>query len=305
MKILKKYFFVILGFFVGVLFFFPLNQIKDAISSNVAQSTGIILDIQRLEPTLGLRLGLGKGAFIGLSAIGAHIRFPQGSLNCDELIIAPRVWPILMGQLQLGVGCLEKERVSLVALVKASPFWAPSAVDLSVDFKEFSLENIDLQSDLQNELKGIVSGTLEAQNVSLTNIGSPSVLLDVQGSEVRTPSTYVMGVTLSSLDLDTVKIVGSLGKNSLKIPTLNFGNTDSPIQGKLSFESDFPMPRMIPQKGQLRGMLKVTPAGIVIFKNVFSLSLVFGPADTTGTRQINKKFTNDIKELLGAYQSNN
>ena len=302
MKILKKYFFVILGFFIGILFFFPLNQIKETISSNVAKSSGIILDIQRLEPTLGLRLGLGKGAFLGLSASGAHIRSPLGfSLNCDELILAPRIWPLLMGQIHLGVGCLEKEKGSLVALIKASPFWAPSTVDLSVDFKEFSLENIDLQ----NELRGIVSGTLEAQNVSLTNRETPNVIFDIQGSELRTPSTYVGGVILSSLDLDTVKIVGSLAKNSLKIPTLNFGNTDSPIQGKLSFESDFPMPSMIPQKGQLTGMLKVTPAGISIFKDVLNIPLAFGPADTTGTRQITKKFTSGIQELLGAYQSSN
>jgi hypothetical protein len=302
MKILKKYFFVILGFFIGVLFFFPLNQIKDAISSNVAKSSGIILDLQRLEPTLGLRLGLSKGALIGLSGSGAHIRYSFGSLNCDELIIAPRIWPLLMGQIQLGVGCLEKEKGSLVALIKASPFWAPSSLDLSVDFKEFSLENIDLQ----NELKGILSGALETKNIPLTKIGTPSVFLDIQGTELRTPSTYVMGVTLSSLDLDTVKIVGSLGKNALKIPTLNFGNTESPIQGKLSFESDFPQPSMSPLKGQLTGMLKVTPAGVGIFKDLLNFDSAFGPADTTGTRQINKKFTGGVKELYTSpYQSSN
>jgi hypothetical protein len=302
MKILKKYFFVFLGFFVGIVFFFPLNQIKDAISARVTKTSGIILDMQRLEPTLGLKLGFSKGSIIGLSAIGAHMRFQSGdSVKCDELIIAPRFWPLIMGQFQFGLGCFEKEKGRLSALIKGSPFWAPSSLGLSVEIKEFSLENIDLQ----NELKGIISGTIEAQNVSLTNIGTPSVLFDIQGSEFRTPSTYLGGVILSSFDLNTVKIAGSLGKNSLKIPTLDFGNADSPIQGKLSFESDFPNPSMIPQKGQLAGTLKVSPTGAAIFKDILNLTFVFGPADTTGTRTINKKFSNSIHELLGKYQSSN
>lgn len=303
MKFLRKYFFVILGFFVGVLFFFPLNQIKDKILTTVSKSSGMILDIQRLEPTLGLRLGFTKGAVFGLSAMGAHIRSPMGySLNCDELIIAPRVWPILMGQIHLGIGCLEKEKGSLIAIIKASPFWAPSSLDLSIELNDFSLENIDLQS----EIKGILSGSLDAESISLQGGGIPKLLWDIRGSEVRTPSAPIAGLMLSSLDLYDVKIVGSLKNNALKIPTLNFGNSESPIQGNLSFESDLPQPNMIPQRGQLTGMLKVSPAGISIFKDFVNFDRTFGPADTTGTRQITKKFTGGVHELYTSpYQSSN
>jgi hypothetical protein len=111
---------------------------------------------------------------------------------------------------------------------------------------------------------------------------------------------------LSSLDLEEIKVVGSLSKNLLKIPTLNFGNTDTPIQGRLSYESDFPMPSMMPEKGQLTGMLRVSQAGISIFKDFVNFPIAFGPADTTGTRQITKKFTGGVQELyLSPYQTNN
>jgi hypothetical protein len=77
-------------------------------------------------------------------------------------------------------------------------------------------------------------------------------------------------------------------------------------QGNLSFESDLPQPKMIPQRGQLTGMLKVSPAGISIFKDFVNFDRAFGQADTTGTRQINKKFTGGVHELYTSpYQSSN
>jgi len=301
MNFLKKYFFIILGFFIGIVFFFPWNQVKDFITTTVSKSSGITLDMQNLEPTLGLRIGLSKGSVLGFSASAAHIRSPMGqSISCEELIIAPRIWPLLMGQLQVGIGCIEKESGSFAALLKGSPFWAPTSLSASLELKKFSLENVDLQ----NELHGIFSGSLEVNDISLNGKSLPSLIWDLSANEVRSPSLSTPFLTLPSLDLDEVKTVGSLSRNTLKIPTLNFGSAQSTIQGKLSFESDLPMPSMAPENGQLSGSLRVSPsAETSTFKDI-SLKIPFGPADTSGNRQIKKKFSGGIINLFtSAYKS--
>ena len=296
MNFLKKYFFIFLGFFIGLVFFFPWNQVKDFISSTVVKSSGIVLNIQNLEATLGLRIGLMKGSLIGFSASGAQLHSPAGfSLNCDELIIAPRLWPLLMGQIQVGLGCLEKDKGSFSTLLKASPFWSPSNMNISIKIEKFSLENLNLQ----NELHGVFSGTLEITDLPLSGQGLPLVAWNLQGSEVRSPSLPVLGLTLNSLDLDEVKTVGTFGRNSIKIPTLNFGSPQTLIQAKLSYESDFPLQSKIPENGQLTGTLRVSPsAELSIFKNFINFTQAFGPADTTGTRQITKKFSGGIQKLI-------
>ena len=301
MNFLKKYFFIILGFFIGIVFFFPWNQVKDFITTTVSKSSGIALDMQNLEPTLGLRIGLSKGSVLGFSASAAHIRSPMGqSISCEELIIAPRIWPLLMGQLQVGIGCLEKESGSFAALLQGSPFWAPTSLSASLELKKFSLENVDLQ----NELHGIFSGSLEVNDISLSGIALPSFVWDISGNEFRSPSLSTP-LTIPSLDLDEIKTIGSLNRNALKIQTLNIGTTQTNIEAKLSYESDFPMPSMNPTNGQLSGFLRISPTTeSTTFKDI-NLATAFGLADSSGGRQFKKKFSGTAANIIFSPYKNN
>ena len=290
----KKITVAVLGFLIGLFFFFPWSDIKDLITTKVARATGIMVQMQTFSPTTGLVLGPARGSLLAFSGTKAVIHIPPNkSVSCDEIIVGPRFWPLLLGQLQLSVGCLEANGGKVVALVTVNPFWSPSKMSLDGELTQFSLENADLGTNAQ----GIFSGTLAIKDAPLSGSGIPEISWKLTGSQVRTPDANLMVMQLPSLDLSDIKTEGSFSSHLIKIPVLNFGNKQSPLEGKINFQSDF-SPNTGPENGSISGTLRVNPeVEATTFKNI-NLTILFGAPNEQGVRAFSRPFNGGIMSLM-------
>lgn len=294
MKLLQRFALPLFGLFVGAFFFFPWNDVRDQITSAVQKQSGIQIQMQQFSPTLGFRVGIAKGSLMAFSGGKSTIRLPTGHmLTCNELIVGPRFWPLLLTQLQLSVGCISEDGGSLVALTTISPFWSPANMNESVEMTNFSLENVDLKANVS----GVLSGTVDATNVSLTEGGVPDVAWDLTGSKVRTPEANIPLLKLPSLDLGNLKTVGSLNSRAMRISSLAFGAPDSIMEGDISFESTLAPDSFFPTEGEISGRLRVDPSA-----EKGSLRDVpwrtFGNPDEKGQRNFKRSFTGGIQSLF-------
>lgn len=296
MNFLKKFGLAIFGMLVGCFFFFPWNDVRDQIATLVQKQSGIQIQMQRFSPTLGLRMGLAKGSLFAFSTGKTTVRLPNGiSVSCNELIIGPRFWPVLMAQLQLAVSCSSEDSGQFVALVKASPLWGVTSISAGVDLDNFSLENVDLQSNLQ----GILSGNVDAADIMLDGSGGiPSVTWKLSGKKVRTPSITNPVAPLPDLDLDDLETFGSVDSRSLKVETLKFGSANTLIQGDLKLTSAM-TPDFIPTDGELSGNMRIDPvAEAGSLSRALSWKTVFGDGDEKGYREFKRPFNGTINVLM-------
>jgi hypothetical protein len=292
-KFLKRFALPMFGLVVGVMCFFPWNDVRDLISTQIQKASGVQVQMQSFSPTIGLRLGLSKGSLLAFSADKASIRLPTGNMVlCDELIIGPRFLPFLLGKAQVSIGCFTAEGGQLKALTSASPFWSPSAIDESVELNNFSLENLELNLHFQ----GVLSGSVEAANIKLQDGGIPDVSWQLSGKKVRTPEANIPLLKLPGLDLGDLETTGSLSSRSIKVDNLKFGSADTLIQGKIAYNSDV-AENFVPNSGEISGSLRVDPSA-----EKGSLRDVpwktFGAADDKGQREFKRSFTGGIQNLF-------
>lgn len=294
MSFLKRFALPIFGMLVGAFFFFPWNEVRDQISSVVQKQSGIQIQMQRFAPTLGLRMGLGKGSLLAFSAGKASVRLPNGiAVSCNELVVGPRFWPLLMTQFQIAAACYTEEGGSLIALTTAAPFWSPSTLNESVALDSFSLENVDLKSNVS----GVLSGSVDATNISLLEGGIPDVQWNLTGKKVRTPEANIPLLKLPSLDLGDLKTTGTLNARSMKIDALDFGSSEGVLEGNITFQSTLSPENFFPTDGEIAGNLRVDPSA-----EQGSLRDVpwrtFGTADGQGKRTFKRSFTGGIQNLF-------
>jgi len=291
---LKRFSLPLFGMFIGAFFFFPWNEVRDQISSAVQKQSRIQIQMQRFSPTFGLRMGLGKGSLLAFSAGKASVRLPNGiAISCDELVIGPRFWPLFMTQLHIAAACFTADGGSLVALTNASPFWSPTTLNESVDLNSFSMENIELQ----NNVSGVLSGSVNVTNISLMDGGIPDVEWNLTGKKVRTPEANIPLLKLPSLDLGDMVTTGTLNSRLMKIDALDFGSSEGVLEGKITFQSTLSPENFFPTDGEIAGTLRVDPSA-----EQGSLRDVpwrtFGTADGQGKRTFKRSFTGGIQNLF-------
>ncbi len=294
-KFLKHFGLPLLGLIGGSVLFFPWNDVRDQISSLIYKQTRVQVQMQSFSPTLGLSVGVSKGSLLAFSATKASIRLPSGQMIlCNELIVGPRFWPLLMTQIQISLGCFSEDGGNLTALLSAMPFWGPTSASVSVAMENFSMENISLQSSVQ----GTFNGKVDVSEVKVQEGGIPAVSWDLDGKNVRTPEANMPGMNLPSLDVDTLATQGSLSARAIKVDSLSFGTSNTLIEGKLKFQSDI-NESFAPQTGELSGTLRIEPnAEKGALGNVVSWKTVFGPGDEKGQRQFKRPFNGGVQSLF-------
>lgn len=250
--------------------------------------------MQRFSPTLGLRIGITKGSLLAFSAGKSTIRLSNGyTFNCNELIVGPRFWPLFMTQVQISLACISADGGSFSSLTSISPFWNPSVMNESAELNNFSLDNIDLKMSLT----GVLSGTVNLQELSLTEGGIPEVSWNLSGEKVRTPEANIPLLKIPSLDLGNLKTDGTLNARSVTISSLSFGSPEGVLEGDITFQSTLSPEASYPTDGEIAGTLRVDPSA-----EQGSLKDVpwrtFGTADGKGNRSFKRSFTGGIQSLF-------
>lgn len=295
---IKRFILPLVGFFVGVLFFFPWNELRDILTAAIEKNAGIRITMTDFSPSTGLEMGLTRGSLFAFSGKKATIRLRSGEiLACDELIIGPRFWPLLLTRAQVSLGCFNASG-SFAALVSASPFWSPSAVSVSIGLDSFSLANLRTR----HNLNGILSGSFEMSEMSLTENTPPKVDWDLIGKGVHTPPYQIPLLNVPALELDELKTTGSYTGRAIKIGNLEFGSATSVIEGKMTFNSDISENTGAPESGDMRGWLRVEPGAEKTSLKDIPWN-IFGKPNDKGRREFKRSFTGGITTLLFAAPS--
>lgn len=291
---IKKYILPFLGFIVGVLFFFPWGELRDILITTIEKASGVRITMTEFSPSTGLQMGLMRGSLFAFSGKKATVRLPSGeSLSCDDLVIGPRIWPLILTKAEISLGCFSEDSGSAVALISASPFWGPSTIAVSMDLDHFSLANIHLKMDLAGKL----SGNFELSEFSLSEKGSPKVEWNLKGGEVRTPEFAIPLLKIPGLELGDLDTEGSYTGRAIKLSKLEFGSKQNLIEAKMSFNSDISEASGAPESGDLKGWIRVDP-------NAEKSSLkdipwnIFGKPNDSGKREFKRSFTGGITSLL-------
>lgn len=291
MNFVRRFGFIIIGFLIGVVIFFPWNDVKDFMTGELSKQ-GIQLQISHFSPTTGLRMGPLMGSLFAFEGAQATLRLPGGQgINCDSMLIGPRFWPLLMGQLQVSLGCMDSKG-SMVAVVKASPFWNPSMISVVANFSTFSLSNLQLNSDFQ----GSLSGDVEVKDATVKG-GLGEITWSINGKDVRTPDAAFPLAKIPSLDLGNVESNGNFGDGAVNVKSFTFGSAQSLVEGRIVFSSDLDK-QMIPQRGEMHGTLRVDPEAEATTLKDLPFKLIFGQPDARGKREFKKSFTGGIQSLL-------
>lgn len=296
------------GLLFGTFLFFPWNTLKTKLETQVQMMTGMTMSISSLKAGTAIQLGLKYGSLLGINAYDVVLVNPQNGMtvNCNQLTLAPKVWPIIMGEAQIGMRCSNNENGVLNALVKASPVWAVDTVNASVELDNLSLyfvpSNISIPTgqmgniSIDGGVKGAFTGTILINDFKPQSNLMGSVSWDLQGAAVTTPSLKTIFVSLPNLDLGNLKIVGSLNGGNISIPTFSFGTDNSLLQANMVIDLQSNPSMQVPV-GNISGWLRVDPnAEKGELKDVpFAM---FGKANDQGRREFVKKLDGTPQSIL-------
>jgi hypothetical protein len=167
MKFKAKYFLIFfVGFFLGTFIFFPWNQLRERLVAILSQQTGQRVQMEDLQAGTGLGLGLKYGSLFAMHAKGFEIMAMGAPVHCDELTLAPKFWPLLLGKMHVGIECVNDKKTWFTTLIEMSPFWSPSKIQLDAQFKEFPLAPI-AQTISMEGLEGNLMGLLKIKDLPM------------------------------------------------------------------------------------------------------------------------------------------
>jgi type II secretion system protein N len=300
------------SFVLGLIFFFPLQKLQSSIVSLASKSTGMDIQISELRFATGFGLGLSKGSVLGVRAHNLSVTNQAGkNLSCDEAVVAPHVWPLLLGQIRLGVWCnldakggKTKELGAVTLMAKLSPFWNPKSLGLDVSFDQLNLTKVmDFAvpaGQFKIDATGKLSGEFSISDMSLTvQAGrAPKLEMDLNADNLAFNQIEVQGIPAVSIPIN-------FGKTSIK------GNTDgpkitvNPIRFKSSeLEGQMEIDLSMGARGMLESM--VWKGSIKSIQTNPSRDLVsllnsnFGPVDASGFRDFVKRVEGgNIMALMG------
>jgi hypothetical protein len=276
--------------------FLPVHKILAVSMEKALGRSGVTVELGEAGLGTGLGLGFSKGSLIGLKARDVRVRTSQLSVLCQSLTIAPRIWPLLLGQLQAGFECNLGKLGLVSGRADISTPWAPSTLHLALDAESVDLRLLDgvVKS---GSFGGKLTGKLKIEEWALGSRGLPPVSWDLRGSEVATPAVAADLLNLPPLRLGPLNTKGSLTAGRLKIDALDFGSQDSPLQAswKINFGLDA---RNLPNSGEWTGTLRADPDFEKTALSDIKLSPLFGEAKRDGVREFKKVVRGNFASLI-------
>ncbi|HVJ66324.1 MAG TPA: hypothetical protein VM901_13785 [Bdellovibrionota bacterium] len=289
------------GLLLGLLIFFPTNQIKEKIFAYVASATGAKLQAESMSFGTGLGLGLGKGGLLGLNFSKLRIQSGTLTVECDEATLTPHLLPFFTGRATIGVRCESERYGALDAKFAARPFWSPATLDADLTFKSFNLAAFGdaLQS---YPIRGIVVGDLLIDEMPLGGSRTlPPVSWKLAMQKVTLPALTTDFISIPEIPLGTLDTEGSLKQNKLLMKPLTLGNGSSPLRAQLDIDLQLSS-QGVPSNGEIKGELSADPAWEASIKDSFDLALFFGEPNESGTRRFRKPVQGGPISLLSPPQ---
>lgn len=291
----------VLGLLLGVLLFFPTNQIKEKIFANISKSTGAVLQAESMSLGTGLGLGFSKGGIFALKFQKLHVQSESMSMDCDEATVSPHFVSLFVGKLALGLSCDSVKNGALAAKAVLKPFWSPNTLSVETNFKGLNLAALGdmLQS---YPIKGIVYGDLTVDDMSLSGrSGMPALNWKISMQQAVLPPVKSDFISLPQILLGTLDTTGSLQNNKLVMKPLLMGNGTSPIKMNLDINLALSS-QMMPMAGEIKGTLTANPEWEASIKNTLDLALLFGNPDAQGFRKFRKPVQGGPFSLLSPPQ---
>jgi len=294
MKLKSKSTLVLLaGFIVGLVLFFPWNPLKEKVAKTASAATGAQLEIGSLSGSTGYMAGLTRGSVFGIKGSNVSIQHPFGiNLRCNKIYIAPRILPLLIGSLQLGMKCKQKDNSSIAALVKVYPFWGVATgnirgIDVSVSADAFSLALLANLPGAEG-LTGKLTGDIDLSEMS-PNGGMPEELQwEVEIDNLQTPPLDNGLAPLPPMSFSEASSEGRMTPRSLDIQKLSLGSKANPLEAHLKLEQIQLDSRMNPQKGSFHGAIRIDPEFEKQRLSKINWNSAFGKPDQNGKREFKR-----------------
>lgn len=286
----------VLGLMVGLLVFFPTNQLKEKIFATIAKSTGAQLNAESMSFGTGLNLGFSRGGLLALKFSKLRIQRGTTAIECDKATLSPHLLTIVLGKATIGIGCDSVQHGALDARVDVKPFWAPETLSVDSSFKGFHLAALGELLEAY-PIRGVLYGDLQVDAMPLSGRALPPLKWKLSMQKVVLPPVSSDFVSLPEIALGTLDTTGSLQNNKLIMRPLTMGSGASPI--KTDLEIDLGLNSlMVPQTGEIKGSLTANPAWEAAIKKTFDLALFFGEPDATGLRRFRKPIQGGPFSLL-------
>ncbi len=278
----------VLGLMLGILIFFPTNQIKEKIFAYVAQTSGAKLQAETMSFGTGLGMGFSKGGVFGLSFDKLRIQTGSSTIDCDEATLSPHLLSLFMGKATIGLRCESQRHGAFDAKISVKPFWSPETLNVDANFKGL---NLAVFADMLERypLRGILYGDLNVEDMPMAagRRTLPPLNWKLSMQKVVLPSLNSDFVTLPEIPLGTLDTTGSLKNNKLIMAPLLMGNSSSPLSAKLDINLALDGSGM-PASGEIKGELKADPEWETSIKETLDLTLLFGEPNETGARRFRK-----------------
>ena len=288
----------LMGLFVGLVLFFPLDAMKSQILAQVSRNTGVDMVMERIRFGTGLGLGLRQGSLLALRGSNAKLRFQNGqSLSCDKLILAPHLLPMLWTEVKLGVACVSDDLGEIVVGLSARPFWNPSSAQATIFLDEVKLSVFENWENLSG-LSGTLSGTLEARDIALPMRRPPNVEWTLTGNNINTPPLHVDLLGLPPMNLGPLSTKGTFTRSKLQINELKFGSKASVLEANL--KASLTLDSMyLPSAGEFSGRIRSEPTFEKTQITDISLEQAFGPVTASGFREFRKPIQSAQSIIFG------
>lgn len=289
MKILKRPLFLFLiGFLPGLAIFFPYRILTSQIESELRTRARVEVRLGDLHLGTGLGLGLGRGGVAALKGRNVNLTLPGGrGLTCQELVLSPHMWSVLIAQLRVTVACRTERQGTIVSVAKLSPLWGPTDLAATVDLEEVKLSLLDSLFGIPN-VGGTIDGRLEL-GLPLASRGLPTLAWEAEATKLMTPAVAAGFVNFPNISLGTLHARGKLASGGKgEIEELRFGDKSSPLEGLL--QGSFALsPQGFPTSADLRGRLRSDPQFERDQLKDINLDLMFGKANSSGFREFRKR----------------
>ncbi len=298
----KKWITFSLGILFGFFIFIPFDPLKEMALKNINRpESPFTLETSSLELGWGLNLGFGRGGLIGFKSKQATISFKNGgAISCQNLTISPQFLKILMGKMDIGIGCRSDKFKDLVAVVSYH-FFSSDKVKFNLDFESVDLTLLQEFYDSWAG-QGNVSGSVQVSQINLSRPDQlPMITWTINGKDIQSPSINSDFVNLPSLNLNVIETQGQVrGGAKLIVEKLRLGDTKSPIQA--DFKANFLIDtRGLPQNGELSGWIQTDEAfEKEQLAEMIDLSLMFGQVKSSGKREFKKAFNGNWVTFLMA-----
>ncbi len=288
------------GILAALIFFFPLDPIKDRILSDISAQSQVDITVKEMHIGTGLGLGLSRGSLFALRGEDAVVGFPTGqTVKCQQLIVAPSLLPLLTAQFAVSLYCKSSKIGEVTAQIKGRPFWNPVRLQVEVDLKDFKLSLIEEFTGI-GPIGGEVSGSLELPEFNPRGKSLSNINWDLSAKDFSSPPVDSPIFSAPPLSVGALKSRGSFSNSHhLKILDLSLGNPQGPIEG--AFQSDLKINNtrgIVMLSGQMSGKLRINPEVENTQLKDIKFDIAFGQRKASGFREFTKKLEGGVQSIL-------